>query len=215
MAKTPERLHRELAAAFRARGWIDDGTAILSMVEEAETGRLTASDVCGAVPNQSLLNIGVSREDLTLLLESVDLNVTPSPREGGRTIVVGDIVGGNKVTGSTVHGSVVAAQSINESFSKVEKAEVSAELGEQLRALHEVVRELCTILSDDAALEVSRDLDAFTEEVTAPKPRRARFGVTGHGLIEAATSAASLGLPVVKLVESIVKLVTQEGAGSI
>lgn len=208
MAKTPERLHRELAAAFRARGWIDDGTAILSIVEAAETGRLTPSDIGSAMPSQSLLNIGVSREDLTLMLESVDLNVTSSPKEGGRTIVLGDIVGGNKVTGSAVHGSVVAAQTIKESFNKVKTAGVSAELGEQLRALHEAVQELCAVLSDDAALEVSRDLNAFTEEVTAPKPRRARVGVTGRGLIEAATSVASLGPAVVKLVESIIKLVS-------
>lgn len=208
MAKTPEGLHRELAAAFRARGWIDDGTAILSMVEAAETECPTPSDVGHAVPSQSLLNIGATREDLIRMLETVDLNVTSLPKEGGRTIVVGDIVGGNKVTNSTIHGSVVAAQNITESFNKLKTADVSAELGEQLSALHEAVRELVATLSEDEALEVSRDLNAFSEEVTAPKPRRAWFGVTGRGLIEAAASAASVGPAVVKLVESIIKLVS-------
>jgi len=208
MAKTPEGLHRELAVAFRARGWIDDGTAILTMVEAAETERPAPSDVGHAVPRQSLLNIGATREDLIRMLETVDLNVTSLPKEGGRTIVVGDIVGGNKVTNSTIHGSVVAAQNITESFNKLKTADVSPELGEQLSALHEAVRELVATLSEDEALEVSRDLNAFTEEVTAPKPRWAWFGVTGRSLIEAAASAASVGPAVVKLVESIIKLVS-------
>lgn len=207
MTKTPEQLHRALAGAFKAEGWVDDGTAILAIVKAAEAGRVELADVCQAVSSQSLLNIGISREDLARLLVPMDLAVVPSPKDAGRTVVLGDVVRGNKVSGSTVHGPIIAAETITDSFNNA-TADMPAELNELLTDLQQVVKELCACLPDEAALGVSRDLDAFTQEVTAPSPRRARFSVTGQGLIEAATSVVALSPAIVKLVESVTKLVS-------
>jgi hypothetical protein len=82
----------------------------------------------------------------------------------------------------------------------------STELARRLASLHGLVSQLVASLPADAAQAASRDLETFAKEVTSPAPRRAFYGVTAEGLVQAAKAVALLALPVAEAVEAVLSL---------
>jgi len=107
---------------------------------------------------------------------------------------------------ATVHGDVIVAQTIQDSFNKLKDGDANADLKAKLEALHRKVAEMAVNLAGERARETARDLDGFTKEATSGSPRRRWFELNGKSIIEVAQTVGAVGLPVIKLVEEIMKL---------
>lgn len=187
-------------------GLVDDGDAIMAMVRAVDSGATAPIDAARAVSSQSLLRIGVTRAQLSEALASVDLRIDEQNAAANTGVVImGDIIKGNKIVDSTIHGSVVAADIVSSSLNRLEAADVSAETRRALESLHEAIGQLVKELPEEQAVQASKDLDLFTQEALSPRPRRKMLEVTGDGLIEAANFVAAIAPTVIAVVGAIIK----------
>ncbi|MHB8779584.1 MAG: COR domain-containing protein [Anaerolineales bacterium] len=109
------------------------------------------------------------------------------------------------IKGSTIHGSVVAAESIKDSFNLIEKANIKDELKEQLKQLNQAVEAMVTGLPKEKAEEVADDMKRLAEEAVKPSPSKKWYSVSVDGLIKAAENLGKVGEPVVKLAGKVLK----------
>jgi hypothetical protein len=109
---------------------------------------------------------------------------------------------------ATIHGDVVAAASIRNSFNKAESAGASNKLKNLLKKLAVEVEKLNEVLPKETAQQVARDLDTLVGETTSPTPRREWWQLSLHGLTKAAKNVGEIGEPVLKLAGMIVDLLT-------
>jgi internalin A len=110
------------------------------------------------------------------------------------------------VENSTVHGSIVAAESIKESFNTIQKADIKDDLKEQLKQLTEAVDAMAKALPKDRAEEVADDMKRLTEEATKEKPNSKWYSVSIDGLIAAAQNLGKVGDAVIELAEKVRKI---------
>ena len=112
---------------------------------------------------------------------------------------------------STFHGDLVVANLIQNSFNKVEQADVDDQIKERLKELSEYVADLVKELDADRARQVAQDLDTLSTEAISAQPRRKWYELSADGLIEAAKTVSRLATPITSTVNAVLKLL---GAGS-
>ena len=125
----------------------------------------------------------------------------PGGTVNNTTVKMGD---GNTFTGDFVVGST-----LQNSMNKIMKSPLEEQTQAVLKELHDQMRQLCEKLSQtdpSAAAGVSRDLDSFISEATAPKPRGEKLKDLGKGLVDSAKTVAELAGPVISAVSLALKL---------
>ena len=108
--------------------------------------------------------------------------------------------------GAVIHGDVVAAGMIQNSFNKIASADISDELKELLKKLAMEVGKLNEVLPKDNAQQVARDLDTLTAEITSKSPRKELWQFTADSLKKAAMNVGEIGKPILELLAQIVPL---------
>jgi len=130
--------------------------------------------------------------------------------------VQGDYVAGGKtvtdkkisITDSTVHGSIVAAESIKESFNVLEKASIKEDLKEQLKQLTQAVEAMIKELPKEQAEELAEDMKVLAEEATKERPSPRWYNVSIEGLIAAAQNLGKVGDAVIELAGKVRNILT-------
>jgi hypothetical protein len=107
---------------------------------------------------------------------------------------------------ATIHGDVVAATSIRNSFNKVEAADVPDDLKELLKNLSLAVEKMSASLSRDSAQKVAQDLNTLVSEITSQSPRQEWWQLSIEGLKKAAKDVGEIGKPVLELAAAITAL---------
>jgi hypothetical protein len=153
---------------------------------------------------------------LRRLVSSVVERFTEAKTPTGTIVIVEE--GGNyQVTqntqtfSGTFHGEVVAnqvvADTIQGSFNRVEKAQVSGDLKARLQEVNKLVQEMVTKLPPDEQEKAARNLDMLTTQATAKKPDRRWYEASADGLIEAAKAVADFAKPVATAVGAVLALI--------
>lgn len=109
---------------------------------------------------------------------------------------------------TTVHGSIVAAESIKDSFNTIEKADIKEDLKEQLRQLAQAVEAMAKELPSEQAEEVAEDMQKLTEEVVKEKPKEKWYSVSIDGLVAAAQNVGKVGDAVIEAAGKVRKILT-------
>jgi hypothetical protein len=115
--------------------------------------------------------------------------------------------------GAMVLGNVVAAKSIENSFNKVEGAQVSDELKKQLKELTKAIAKMSEQLSKEQAEQTARDLQTLTDEAISKSPRKEWWNLSIEGLIKAAKNVGEVGKPVIEIAASLIPLLTALSGG--
>ncbi|MEO7840152.1 MAG: COR domain-containing protein [Anaerolineales bacterium] len=132
-------------------------------------------------------------------------------------IVYGDYIdqGDKKMTenkisikNSTIHGSVVAAENIKDSFNTIDKANIKDDLKEQLKQLTQAVEAMIKDLPKDKAEEVAEDMKVLAEQATKEKPNPKWYNVSIDGLVAAAQNLGKVGDEVIELTSKVRKILT-------
>lgn len=130
--------------------------------------------------------------------------------------VQGDLVKGDKkmakinqkIEGSTIHGSVVAAESIKDSFNIIEKSNVQDDLKKQLKQLTEAVEAMTKEMPKEQAQKAADYMKRLSEEATKEKPDSEWYSVSINGLIKAAQNIGKVGDAVIYLAGKVRKILT-------
>ena len=112
------------------------------------------------------------------------------------------------ITNSTIHGSVVAAESIKDSFNTIEKADIKDDLKEQLKQLNQAVEAMAKALPKEQAEEAAEDMQKLTEEAVKEKPKEKWYSVSIDGLIKAAQNIGEVGVAVIEAAGKVRKTLT-------
>jgi hypothetical protein len=107
---------------------------------------------------------------------------------------------------STVHGNVVAAGTIQDSFNHVAQSNADNDLKQKLQLLCSQIDDLVKRLPAEKQKEVEQDLSGFVTEVTKDAPRRKWYELSAEGLIDAAKACAGVAPPVIATVKQILGL---------
>ena len=112
------------------------------------------------------------------------------------------------IKGSTIHGKVVAAETIKGSFNTIQKSNASDELKDNLSKLTQAVEVMAEELPKEKAEEAADDMKRLVEEATREKPNPKFYNVSIQGLIAAAQNLGKVGDEVIKLTEKVRKILT-------
>jgi internalin A len=112
------------------------------------------------------------------------------------------------ISNSTVHGSVIAAESIKDSFNVIENANIKDDLKEQLRLLTQAVETMLKELPKERVKEVAKDMKLLANEATKENPNSSWYNVSIEGLIAAAQNLGKVGEPVIELSRKVLSLLT-------
>lgn len=110
------------------------------------------------------------------------------------------------INNSTIHGSVVAAENIKESFNTIETAPLPNDLKEQLKQLTQAVNVMIQTLPKEQAEEVADDMKRLAEEVVKPVPNKKWYSVSIEGLKKVADNLGEVGEPVLRLAGKVLAL---------
>jgi hypothetical protein len=111
--------------------------------------------------------------------------------------------------GTTITGNLVVAHSIENSFNKVESADIPSQLKDLLQRLAKEVAKISAALPEDVAEQAGRDLETLTAEAVSKTPRKQWWELSAEGLKQAAIKVGEIGKPVLELVTMIVPLLAQ------
>jgi len=120
------------------------------------------------------------------------------------------------VTNINIHGNVSRStiivgdnnQVIQNSYNKINSAEIAPELKETMKQLAEAVDAMLQKLPAEQAAEVAEDFGKLADEATKPKPNQKWYSVSIDGLIKAAENLDKLGTPVISLSRKVLSLLT-------
>jgi hypothetical protein len=140
---------------------------------------------------------------MSLLGDVLSLSVSLD-REPAPIIYHNDI----HIEGSTIYGSVVAAETIQDSFNIVNNSSAEADLKEQLKLLAQTVNEMVKKLPREQAEEAADDMKRLAEEATNEKPNPKWYSVSIDGLVAAAQNLDKVGDTVIELAERVRKILT-------
>ena len=103
-------------------------------------------------------------------------------------------------------GDFVIADTIQNSFNKVEASNAPDNLKELLKALTKDIEKITEQLPKEQAEEVADDLERFTDEATKEKPKRKWWEVSAKGLKEAAATVGAIGVSAMTNLEKILPI---------
>ena len=109
---------------------------------------------------------------------------------------------------STIHGSIVAAKSIKDSFNVIEKANIQDDLKEQLKQLAEAVETMTKKMPKEQAEKAADYMKRLSEEATKEKPNSEWYSVSINGLTKAAQNLGKVGDAVIELAGKVRKILT-------
>jgi internalin A len=112
------------------------------------------------------------------------------------------------IKASTIHGSVVAAESIKNSFTVIEKSSARDELKDHLKLLTQAVDAMIKDLPKDRAEEAAEDMKMLAEQAVKEKPNPKWYNVSIEGLTAAAQNLGKVGDAVIELTGKIRKILT-------
>lgn len=116
------------------------------------------------------------------------------------------------ITNSTIHGSVIAAESIKDSFNMIQNASIKDDLKEQLQQLTRAVESMIQNLPKEQAEEVADAMQVLTKEAVKPAPRKEWYSISIDGLTKAAENLGKVGEPVLKLAAKVSALLMGMGS---
>jgi internalin A len=154
-----------------------------------------------------------------LLGDFIDLSKLVENNLSPNIFVQGDYVAGGKtmadknisINNSTVHGSVVAAERIKDSFNIIEKADIKDDLKEQLKQLTQAVEAMIKEMpkeKPEQAEKVGVYMQRLSEEATKEKPDSEWYSVSINGLIAAAQNLGKVGDAVIGLAGKVKTILT-------
>jgi len=146
----------------------------------------------------------------------LDLNQREEREISPSIYVQGDYIAGGKTTadknisisGSTVHGSLLAAESIKDSFNTINNSSADDDLKATLTQLTQAVEAMAKELPKEKAEEAADDMKRLAEEATKEKPSPRWYNVSIEGLIAAAQNLGKVGEPVIELAGRVLALLT-------
>jgi hypothetical protein len=111
--------------------------------------------------------------------------------------------------GSVVHGDLVVANSIRDSFNRAKEISGSDELRALLERLASQVGSMLEKLPTEDAKKTADALETLSKEATRDKPRREWWELGLKGLTDAAKSVKEIGQPVIETARLLIPLLTQ------
>ncbi|MGR9053468.1 MAG: hypothetical protein ACU84J_12540, partial [Gammaproteobacteria bacterium] len=134
-------------------------------------------------------------------------------------IIQGDYVGEKKVsninqnvTNSTVHGSVVAAETIENSFIGLQQSQANDEVKLLLEQLLAEIKDLNgKVPASQSIDDMSRDAEALVLETQREAPRQNRLSMSLDGIKEAAQTIGAIAKPVWEVAEKLSPLLSVLG----
>ncbi len=112
------------------------------------------------------------------------------------------------IEGSTVYGSVVAADTIQDSFNVINNSNAREDLKEQLTLLAKAVEAMTKELPEEEAEDAADNMKRLAEEATKEKPKARWYSVSIDGLVAAAKNIGTVGIPVIELAAKVSKLLS-------
>lgn len=110
--------------------------------------------------------------------------------------------------GTVVHGDVVVAKTIENSFNKVQTSDIPEGLKRQLKEFTKAVASMNRKLPKESAEQVARDLQTLTDEATSKSPRKEWWTLSIDGLTKAAKNVGEIGKPVIEIAGKLIPLLT-------
>lgn len=108
--------------------------------------------------------------------------------------------------GNVVHGDLVVAKSITNSFNRISESSMNESIKKAMHTLALSVEVMTKSVSKDAAQQMSTDLDTLSKELSLLKPRRPWWELSIQGLREAALVVKEIGKPVVDAINALLPL---------
>lgn len=106
-----------------------------------------------------------------------------------------------------IDGNFVVANSIKDSFNKIDSSDISNDLKELLKELSIAVNQMIEKLSEEESNEIKDDLDMLIEQSTQEKPKRKWWSVSVDGLTKAAENIGKVGQPVLDLLGKLLPII--------
>jgi hypothetical protein len=158
---------------------------------------------------------------MKLLGDMINLS-NPLEKDAPGSILVqaqGDLILGEKtmsefkqtITNATIHGNVVAAKSIKDSFNIIQNANIKDDLKQQLTLLTQAVEKMIQEMpkeQTEQAEEVADYIKRLSDEAAKPRPNPKWYNVSIDGLIAAAQNIGKVGDVVIDLAGKVRKILT-------
>ena len=108
--------------------------------------------------------------------------------------------------GATIHGDLVVADFITNSFNRVRDSKINGELRTKLDDLNKAVSDLTEYVSPDAARDAAKALDAVTREAISTKVDEDWFSAGVKKLTKIAETVGESATPVINALAALTKL---------
>jgi len=154
------------------------------------------------------------------VLKKVQACMQPPPTQGGGNVYVyGSSLqlvqiqkGGQLMSqfvdakGAIIHGDMVVADHINNSFNRVKDSNINADLKTALEGLNNAVRTMAQGIPEEDARGAAKALDTITKEATADEPDKDYFSTGAKKLLDIAQKVGEVAKPVISIVATVAKL---------
>ncbi|MEO7838870.1 MAG: COR domain-containing protein [Anaerolineales bacterium] len=153
---------------------------------------------------------------MRLLGDVIDLSKPLEYDKAPSIYVQGDYYSGDNkmaninqtVKDSRIYGSVVAAESIKDSFIVIEKSNIQEDLKEHLKQLTQAVDAMINELPKEEAEETAEYMKVLAEQAVKEKPNPKWYNISIEGLIGAAQNLGKVGNAVIELAGKVRKILT-------
>jgi internalin A len=119
--------------------------------------------------------------------------------DGG--IIVGRDLSGNLISGNN-------NKIIQDSYNKIQSADIDPELKQTLKSLTEAITTAIQSFPEEKTAKVAKNFERLADEVIQPEPDKQWYSVSIEGLIKAAENLDKLGTPVISLSRKVLSLLT-------
>lgn len=119
--------------------------------------------------------------------------------DGG--IIVGRDLSGNLISGNN-------NKIIQDSYDKIQSADINPELKQTLKSLTEAITTVIQSFPEEKTVKVVKNFERLADEVIQPEPDKQWYSVNIEGLIKAAENLDKLGTPVISLSRKVLSLLT-------
>jgi len=107
------------------------------------------------------------------------------------------------ISGSTVHGSVLAAKTITNALNTVQASQANDDIKQLLIDLLKQIEELNSKVPAEVIEPISRDAENLVTELNSDKPRKRNSQFSLEGIKEAATTLGTIAKPIIDIAEKI------------
>ncbi len=194
-------LSREYHAGLPQRSMLQAAQGIYDQIKPGERDSLLSS------VESAKRNLRHRLSSLLTSLEKRETGVTVITNHyDQRKTIMNDVVNYG-VLGSNNHlENSNVSSSVTNSQNTIKNSVAAQDLKDHLNELTRAVQAMLTHLPSDGAEEAARDLESFTKEVTAQKPRQKWYQVSADGLLDAAKKVGTAAEPVIKVISAILPL---------